>query len=107
MKCAIGSLKFEIIDGKLSDGYHTFDELYKHRHALFIKLCLQNKEQCLWKYDEHIVGWFILYWGSSTGQISYHLPIEYLTYIRGEIKETKDCIWDGHDSSDSIERLLK
>ena len=107
MKCSIGSLKFEIKDGQLSDGYHTFDELYKHRHALFIKLCLIHNEQCLWRYDENIAGWFILYWNSYHGQISYHLPIEYLTYIKFDIKETKESIWDGHSSNDVIERLLK
>lgn len=27
--------------GEVSDGYHTFDELYEHRVALFIALCNQ------------------------------------------------------------------
>ena len=29
---------FTIKNGDISDGYHTFDELYEHRIALFITL---------------------------------------------------------------------
>ena len=29
--------------GKLSDGYHTFDELYHHRAILFATICNTHK----------------------------------------------------------------
>lgn len=35
----------EATRGQLSDGYHSFDELYEHRLVLFIALCNQLAER--------------------------------------------------------------
>lgn len=39
------SKKFQIEGGDISDGYHTFDELYEHRCLLFIRLCLLQPDK--------------------------------------------------------------
>lgn len=40
-------LQSQILDfpekGELSDGYHSFNELYEHRMILFSIICNQNK----------------------------------------------------------------
>src|SRR6266487_1447153 len=68
----------------ISDGYHTFGELYEHRIYLFIALCsvvpygkYTNHLQ-VWKSKYHHDGscydnWFIMGIGIRKGdQISYH-----------------------------------
>ncbi len=85
-------IKDEKLDtNKISDGYHTFKELYEHRIALFISLCSQlnsaaeelGKERVVWKSKIHSdgtswEGWFMLGIFKEKGkQISYHLPNDY------------------------------
>lgn len=96
------------IDGEdLSDGYHTFDELYAHRCALFVRLCLVMKEGAAWKHDLDTPGWIILYLElPGDGQISYHVPVRFVQRLkRAGISEQPDYAWDGHDSSDVLNRL--
>ncbi len=94
---------FKIVDGDLSDGYHTFDELYNHRCLLFLNLCLRDPENCYWKPD--FVDWFCLYWETPEGQISYHIPETLLSYVEGKIKRDDHHLFDGHTSKDVVYRL--
>lgn len=104
--------------GKISDGYHTFNELYEHRIELFITLCKfyasvaseYNLEEP-WKSTTHsdnsiIEGWFVMGINSEKGkQITYHLPMskwEDCKLIRTLDKAPE---WDGHTSADVLERL--
>jgi hypothetical protein len=98
------SKTFKIVNGDLSDGYHTFDELYDHRCLLFLNLCLLDPDNCRWKTDD-FEGWFCLYWESPKGQISYHLPNKLLKTVRGKIKRHQLHEWDGHTSKDVVTRL--
>lgn len=52
------SKKFEIVGNDISDGYHTFDELYEHRCLLFINLCLAHPNAAYWR--PHYDGWPLL-----------------------------------------------
>lgn len=95
--------------GQISDGYHTFDELYEHRIELWIKLC--HGSYGAWRTQTHSdgscwEGWFVLGLGREQGkQITYHLPMS----------RWGDCAWadtleiapefDGHTSADVLERL--
>ena len=60
----MGKISFDVVDpGKISDGYHTFEELYAHRIMLFICLMKSNKD-ISWKSRVHgdgtsLDGWFI------------------------------------------------
>ena len=109
------------IDANLvSDGYHTFGELYEHRIVLYIQLCkmhlkLEKLNQAsikVWKSKRHSDGsewdgWFILGLGTVKGkQITYHLPISKWNDIQC-IEFTKAPTWDGHSSNDVLERLKK
>ena len=42
------------MSGNISDGYHTFDELYYHRMILFSVICNQNKKLAWksWLHDD-------------------------------------------------------
>jgi hypothetical protein len=99
------SKKFEIRGEDMSDGYHTFDELYEHRNLLFINLRIYDPAFSGWKKDESSPGWFILYWESPAGQISYHIQNKYLCIVEKHVKEAPDKEWDGHKSEDVIFRL--
>lgn len=98
----------------VSDGYHTFGELYEHRIRLFIVLCLtivsnpMTNNLRVWKKKDNLYdGWFILGINLKEGeQITYHLPMD----------KWNDCAWaeegvdykyDGHTSDDVLKRLEK
>jgi hypothetical protein len=76
--------------GAISDGFHTFADLYNHRNELFIALCRAMMPVGTglkpWRTKKHSDGspaggvpvdqWFILGLGKEEGkQMTYHLPI--------------------------------
>lgn len=98
-----------------SDGYHTFQELYEHRYALFLTL-LKTLPHLSWFSLRHDTGekcfdgeYFIAGLTLPTGNISYHLPVRlYQTAkLTGARELEKGVKWDGHTSNDVIERLLQ
>lgn len=90
----------------ISDGYHTFGELYEHRHALFLAVCRAYPS---WKSRLHddgsdMPGWFIAGVDTPEGMVTYHLPDEW--WNRFNVQELgRAPEWDGHTSQDVIERL--
>lgn len=89
---------------KVSDGYHTFEELYDHRCLLYIKLCIYAPFQAWWR--EGYPGWPLLFLETPAGQISYHFPEKFLPIVRANIeKAPEDYKWDGHTSQDVLKRL--
>jgi len=103
--------------GSLSDGYHTFDELYDHRNLLFINLCIEKMREysqgeewvdnCTWwKFDPNTKGWFILTLEKEKGrQISYHIQEKYLPLVKAAKIPNKEIAFDGHNSKDVLVRL--
>lgn len=97
----------------VSDGYHTFEELYEHRCLLYLNLCLKYKDYCYWTYtnsDGSIwEGWLLLILNHPiAGQISYHLPNTLLVYFKDVIKYKDKCNdYDGHSSNNVVRRLQK
>lgn len=98
--------------GEISDGYHTFNQLYHQRAILFATIVNQNKN-ISWKSYKHADGkycfdsngeWFIVGIDTPEGSYTYHYSKEYWNYF--ECKEL-DCgkEWDGHTEDDVI-RLL-
>lgn len=107
-----------------SDGYHSFRELYQHRHALFLyALATSEPENEPWYTLEHedgsmFEGFFLAGMDVRIGKdrdmgwerVTYHLPVEHLDLV-----ETLDHVeklmcappFDGHTSADVVERLLK
>ena len=94
---------------QVSDGYHTFAELYEHRCILFANLadCYEGESFKTWRNQngEKWDGWFILGINTRFGQITYHLP-DYLWERLPQIKEIEsNADYDGHTSKDVIDRL--
>ncbi len=99
--------------GEVSDGYHTFDELYEHRHVLFMALMSQNKD-ISWMAERHddgsfFEGWFVAGVNLPTGVVTYHLPDRLRDVIENlGIPVYRDAPkWDGHTSSDVVTRISK
>lgn len=101
---------------QISDGYHTFGELYEHRIALFIALCrclASASGPLVWKSRRHsdgsaIDGWFVMGISTQVGhQITYHLPESqwYETAFAEEWIHAPE--FDGHTSADVLERLAQ
>lgn len=99
--------------GEISDGYHTFNELYDHRIALFIALMFAYPERSWFSpYHEDgtmFDGWFIAGMHLPTGDITYHLPnVPYFNQI-GANKQIHYLHfapkWDGHSPADVVKRL--
>lgn len=94
-----------------TDGFHTFQELYEHRHALFINL-LHSNPSISWRANVHedgtmYDGWFIAGMNLPTGMISYHLPVDMWEMLDGSLIATtnKAPKWDGHSPDDVVKRL--
>lgn len=93
----------------ISDGYHTFDNLYFQRCILFAFICNQNKE-ISWKSKKHSDGsmyynYFIVGIDTPKGSYTYHYHMQYWDYF--EIKEIENAPeWDGHTEKDIVDRLF-
>lgn len=93
---------------KLSDGYHTFDELYEHRTALLAVLAKNNP--LAYKSKKHHDGtmydnMFIV--GINYDKpITYHCEMEY--WDKFQCKEVEYAPeWDGHTPDDVVQRLFE
>lgn len=87
----------------ISDGYHTFRELYDHRCLLYIALVLHSPWKKAWK--PHHPGWPVLFLETPAGQIGYHVKEVFLPMFEGLVPRIDDYIFDGHTSADVVERL--
>lgn len=103
--------------GSISDGYHTFDELYSHRHTLFLAFLNEARYNmtdvfCSLKHGDgtSYPGYMLVGATLPTGQISYHLPTAYLDTINSmgldiDILDTAPVMWDGHTAEDVVTRI--
>ncbi len=107
-------LKEKVNTNLISDGHHTFCELYDHRIELFISLCksLANdaSKQDIWIWRcQTDKNWFILGINIDPGkQITYHLPIirwDETDFIHQTFSKENKPEWDGHTSKDVLTRL--
>lgn len=98
------SKTFKIVGEDISDGFHTFDELYEHRCLLFINLCLAYPGLAYWR--PHYDGWPLIGLDAQAGQMTYHVPEKYLPLFKDRIKEGGPE-WDGHTAQDVVKRLAK
>ena len=94
---------------EISDGWHTFEELYYHRMILFLSIQKANKN-ISWKSKKHHDGTmfedsFICGIETPEGQYTYHYNLKYWDLFH-EIKELNYAPeYDGHKPKD-ITRLL-
>lgn len=100
---------------ELSDGYHTFKELYEFRKvynaALFNEWAEQNKydvHKSLCHYDGELCfggGWFIVVAVLPTGQISNHYDVKDWGLFQVPEVDRAKYEFDGHTGQDVLERL--
>lgn len=100
----------------MSDGYHTFGELYKYRMAynaaFFNELAIRG-DVPLCKSKRHSDGgecfgggWFIVMAELSTGQISNHYEMKYWDIFNIPEREV-GFVYDGHSPKEALDRLEK
>lgn len=109
---------------KVSDRYHTMDELYEHRAALFMALCRTidtmcsalnsangQNVRCAWRSKKHsdgtmFDGMFVMGINVNAGQqITYHFDLS--KWDDTNFAKTLDIAppFDGHTPDDVIARL--
>lgn len=94
---------------KMSDGYHTFADLYEQRLILSAALAKNNPHA--WKSKRHEDGsvpfgggWFIMGFDTGEGCYTYHYELkDWGLFHCKELDKGKP--WDGHTSKD-VRRLL-
>lgn len=96
--------------GKVSDGDHTFDELYDHRCTLFAALCNTHPEMA-WKSLHHDDGsmfdnYFICGMNTPYGQATYHYHISKWNLFHVQ-ELTNAPKYDGHTPEEALERISK
>lgn len=99
--------------GEISDGYHTFNELYRYRmlyNAAFFNLL---PKELVHKSKKHHDGkecfgggWFIVMANLPTGQISNHYELKDWDLFQIPEKDFADE-WDGHTPQEAADRLHK
>lgn len=99
--------------GEISDGYHTFNELYRYRllyNAAFFNLLpkeLVHKSKRHHDGEECFGGgWFIVMANLPTGQISNHYELKDWDLFQIPEKDVADK-WDGHTPQEAADRLHK
>ena len=96
--------------GEVSDGFHTFDSLYRQRLILFASL-VNTFPDLAWKSHKHSDGeapfgggWFIVGIDTPKGSYTYHYEDKDWDLFRcREVEKAPE--WDGHTDKD-VERLL-
>lgn len=94
--------------GDVSDGYHTFNELYNDRCVLFAVICNTYKDVS-WKSWLHSDGsmfndYFIVGITTVEGSFTYHYHKSKWDLFEVNVLDNAP-VWDGHTAAD-ISRLL-
>lgn len=97
--------------GDVSDGYHTFNQLYEHRTALFAGIWHMFKDDA-WISKRHHDANFAMFDGmflagiqTPYGQVSYHCENEYWPYFDPKKEVLCPPEFDGHTPDDVSRRL--
>ena len=110
---------FQVCDSfeEVSDGYHTFNELYNYRMAYNALWLKDMDENLLKEYDVHKSkrhsdgelcfggGWFVVVIELPTGQVTNHYEEKYWDMFKIPEKETAN-VWDGHTPQEAYDRML-
>ena len=80
-KASIDAMGSSDLKGTISDGFHSFDELYDHRMTLFAVVLKAHRANA-WKSRLHADGdmcdgWFIVGINTPEGQFTYHYKAEH------------------------------
>lgn len=95
----------------ISDGYHTFGDLYNHRRILTVVLAKAfNEYNKVYRSKQHsddtmFDGDFIVVFNTPEGDYSYHYELEFWDDFDFLPERERADEWDGHKPED-ITRLL-
>lgn len=97
----------------ITDGHHTFGELYDHRRALTAALCKALGLDA-WRSKAHHPdddpmfegGYFIVGINLPSGTITYHYKLSHWDDFDGVIELEHAPKWDGAAPNATVERLL-
>ncbi len=106
---------------KITDGYHTFGELYDHRRALtavvaaWAAWATRTSEPAAWRSKAHHPddspmfegGYFIVGIELDTGTITYHYKLSHWDDFAAVPELEHAPKWDGAPPSATVDRLLK
>lgn len=99
--------------GEISDGYHTFNELYYYRMLYNAAFFNMLPKEWVHKSKRHNDGeecfgggWFIVMANLPTGQVSNHYELKDWDLFQIPEKEVADR-WDGHTPQEAADRLYK
>lgn len=97
--------------GEISDGYHTFNELYRHRHLLFLLAATSGALKASYVVEDHFPNWdlIVAHTPDEYKMVSYHIPYEYRELyfkLPRKTKEEQEKFYDGHTSNDVLQRLF-
>ena len=100
--------------GDVSDGYHTFNELYKHRGVLFLSLCCAFPDKS-WFSELHsdgtmFEGMFIAGISTPWGSITYHFEKEdfFEMFSKSNVRYLEKAPeWDGASPEEGLRNILK
>jgi hypothetical protein len=96
---------------EITDGYHTFGELYDHRRALTAALAVSMPS---WRSKAHhpdgdpmFPGYFIVGIDLPTGTVTYHYKLAHWDDFSGVEEREHAPRWDGAGPGDTVTRLLE
>lgn len=99
----------------VSDGHHTFGELYEFRmyYNALAAVALSEWGIPVSKSNKHNDGhypfdddtWFIVVMELPTGQVSNHYRMEYWDLFRVPEHDISPVVYDGHNSQDAAQRM--
>ena len=99
--------------GQVSDGYHTFNELYDHRALLTAALFNTVFRKYAWKSKQHYDPDFPMYKNmfivgveTPEGQATYHYDIDPFWDLFHVKELDRAPEFDGHSPEQAIQRLL-
>lgn len=96
--------------GEVSDGHHTFDELYAHRIRLFSTLMHAYPHLSWWsrkQFDgQEFKGWVLAGITTPSGEITYRLPESEVPNLPEGTELEVGKEWDGHTGNDVLKWLL-
>jgi hypothetical protein len=100
---------------EVTDGYHSFGELYDHRRALTAVLAAAaGTAGDSWRSKQHhpdgdpmFDGYFIVGIQLPTGTITYHYKLEYWDDFAAVPEIDHAPEWDGATPDDTVSRLLE
>lgn len=98
---------------EITDGYHTFGELYDHRRALTAALAKAVSLDA-WRSKAHhpgddpiFLGYFIVGVNLPTGTITYHYKLEHWHDFAGVVELAHAPKWNGAQPAATVARLLE